>query len=181
MKKSQLFLSFTAILLAVLMLSFPVVALGGMDESASSIVPPDTTGGYYEEFTDPIPWEEEISTGVIGGGQIELQDYTVVTTAVVPDGVYALMNVGNNGLYMGVQQNLLEPGADVQQYAFGYSPADNFTRAGLFKIAQVGTTGRYTIRFMMNNLLTIYFDGNRLMPYIKKMYLLQQIKKNSLK
>jgi hypothetical protein len=113
MKKSQLFLSFTAILLAVLMLSFPVVALGGMDESASSIVPPDTTGGYYEEFTDPIPWEEEISTGVIGGGQVELQDYTVVTSSVVPDGVYAIENIGNADRWMGVQQNLLGNGANM--------------------------------------------------------------------
>ncbi|MBR2987044.1 MAG: RICIN domain-containing protein [Clostridia bacterium] len=157
--KNKGFISLTACMLAFLMLSFPVIALG-MDESASSAFVPDTSGGYYEEFTDPTPSDDDVIGGVIGGGQIELQDYTVITSSVVPDGVYALMNVGNNGLYMGVQQNILEPGAYVQQYAFGFSPADNFTRAGLFKIAQVGTTGRYTIRFMLNNLVTIYFDGS---------------------
>ena len=159
-KKFKTLLSFTAILLALLMLSFPVTALSGINDSASSAAPPDTTGGYYEEFTDPIPSDDEISTGVIGGGQVELQDYTVVTSSVVPDGVYAIENIGNADRWMGVQQNLLGNGANMQQYGFGTSPADTFTRAGLFKISKSSVTGYYIIRFMMNNLLTFDFDGN---------------------
>ena len=42
-KKFKTLLSFTAILLALLMLSFPVTALSGINESASSAAPPDTT------------------------------------------------------------------------------------------------------------------------------------------
>ena len=63
--KNKGFISLTACMLAFLMLSFPVIALG-MDESASSAFVPDTSGGYYEEFTDPTPSDDDVIGGVIG-------------------------------------------------------------------------------------------------------------------
>ena len=152
--KNKGFISLTACMLAFLMLSFPVIALG-MDESASSAFVPDTSGGYYEEFTDPTLSDDD----VIGGGQIELQDYTVITSSVVPDGVYAIENLGNANRWMDLQYNQLEPGARIQQYAYASSPAESFSRAGLFKISKSAVTGYYIIRLMMNNLLTFDFDG----------------------
>ncbi|MBR2987005.1 MAG: RICIN domain-containing protein [Clostridia bacterium] len=156
--KNKGFISLTACMLAFLMLSFPVIALG-MDESASSAFVPDTSGGYYEEFTDPTLSDDDVIGGVIGGGQIELQDYTVITSSVVPDGVYAIENLGNANRWMDLQYNQLEPGARIQQYAYASSPAESFSRAGLFKISKSAVTGYYIIRLMMNNLLTFDFDG----------------------
>ena len=158
MKKTNLRILSFILALVILSLSMPVFANDDVDNGTM-----DTSGEYIEDLT-PIPNDnlalEDISIGNNVGGEpsVELQDFTVITSTAVPDGVYALRNVGNGNLWMSVRANQLTAGGQMQQYNFGSSPADTFTRAGLFKITQVGTTGRYTIRFMMNNLLSIGFD-----------------------
>ncbi len=85
-------------------------------------------------------------------------------TCHIDDGVYCLENVGNTDRWMDVQYNSIEPEHYIQQYAYTCFPTTsvataNANRGGLFKISEVGDTGRYVIRLMTNNRLGICFDG----------------------
>ena len=82
----------------------------------------------------------------------------------IEDGVYALQNV-NTGLWMDTQYNSYESGKYAQQYNYSQCPADTFSRGGLFKIKQIGDTGRYTVRLMTNNLLTWNVNGGGFKSY----------------
>ncbi len=57
----------------------------------------------------------------------------------------------------------MEPGLHIQQYAYASSPADTFSRAGLFKISKKPGTDYYIIRSMLNNLLSFGFSGNEVL------------------
>ena len=72
----------------------------------------------------------------------------------IEDGVYAFSNNGNLGLWMDTQNNSYLSSKHAQQYAYTTCPADSFSRGGLFKVTQIGTSGRYIIRLMTNNCLT---------------------------
>jgi len=138
MKKNYLRIIF--ITLAILMLSIgiallSVTALDGDDSFTTGenemIWTPDSFDSSAIE--DELPSMGEINIG--GGATVTPQDFTVVT-GEISDGVYALRNVGNGQLWMGIERNYVTPGYHMQQYAFGYSPADEFTQAGLFKISK---------------------------------------------
>ncbi len=102
-----------------------------------------------------LPMEEITDNPSVGEGSAELQDYTVISSSIIPDGVYAIRNYANGNLWMGVQQNILVPGYHVQQYTFPSNPAEAYLPTGLFKITRVEGTRRYIIRWMMNNLITL--------------------------
>ena len=88
---------------------------------------------------------------------------SLITSNILPDGVYAIKNLGNLGLWMDTQYNSSDPGYHIQQYAFGTtSPTDTFSRSGLFKISQQGNTGRYVIRLMLNNKLSFGVQGGKI-------------------
>lgn len=95
----------------------------------------------------------------------ESNDYTYETSSrdVIPDGIYAFRNMGSTNRWMDVQRNLPTPGAHIQQYQFSSSPADNYAESGLFRVTQVGTTGRYIIRLMLNESLTFGFSGTEVL------------------
>ena len=95
----------------------------------------------------------------------ESNDYTYETSSrdVIPDGIYAFRNMGSTNRWMDVQRNLPTPGAHIQQYQFSSSPADNYAASGLFRVTQVGTTGRYIIRLMLNESLTFGFSGTEVL------------------
>ena len=78
----------------------------------------------------------------------------------LPDGIYAFENLGNRGRYMDVQQNQTVPGYHMQQYAFDISPSDSYSASGLYSVKQIGESGRYVIRLMLNTNLTFEFSGN---------------------
>ncbi|MBQ7365413.1 MAG: RICIN domain-containing protein, partial [Clostridia bacterium] len=138
-----------AVLLSFSLLSFPVTALV-----------PDTTGEDYEELTDPTLTEEFISSEtIIGGETAELQADEIVTSSYLSDGVYAFRNIGNGNLWMDLERNNISSSAHIQQYYSETPPTESFSKAMLFKITRIGTTNRYVVRLMMNNLLTFDFDG----------------------
>ena len=168
MKKNYLRIIF--ITLAILMLSIgiallSVTALDGDDSFTTGenemIWTPDSFDSSAIE--DELPSMGEINIG--GGATVTPQDFTVVT-GEISDGVYALRNVGNGQLWMGIERNYVTPGYHMQQYAFGYSPADEFTQAGLFKISKKPGTNSYIIRSMLNNRLSFGFVGTEVLTKI---------------
>ncbi len=82
---------------------------------------------------------------------------------IIPNGVYAFENVGNNGLWLDIQQDKYLPGYHMQQYAANGNPAQTFDRSCLFKITRRASTNSYIIRSMLNNRLTFYFSGNEVL------------------
>lgn len=89
--------------------------------------------------------------------------YETSSIDVIPDGIYAFRNMGSTNRWMDVERNLTTPGAHIQQYRFASSPADNYAESGLFRVTQVGTTGRYIIRLMLNESLTFGFSGTEVL------------------
>ncbi len=81
----------------------------------------------------------------------------------IQDGVYAFENVGNDGLWLDIQQDKYLPGYHMQQYAADGNPALTFDRSCLFKITRRESTNSYIIRSMLNNRLTFYFSGNEVL------------------
>ena len=78
----------------------------------------------------------------------------------IEDGIYAFENLGNDGLWLDIQQDKFLPGYHMQQHAADGNPAQTFDRSCLFKITRRGSTDSYIIRSMLNNRLTFYFSGN---------------------
>ena len=74
--------------------------------------------------------------------------------AFIPDGIYALKNVGNFDRWMDIQYGSTLPGHHMQQYAFGHSPTLNTDLHGLYSVRRVPNTSRYIIRAMINPNLT---------------------------
>lgn len=84
----------------------------------------------------------------------------------IPNGVYAFENIGNSenisdgSLWMDVRYDKTIPGYPIQQYKLSQSPAETFTRNSLFKVTQYEQTGKYTIRLMLNNILSFSIVSN---------------------
>ena len=167
MKKN--YLRMICVTLAILVLSImiailSVTALDGdeiavtSDEYEEVFTPLSSEGGLIE---DEIPSMCEITMGdIIGPSSPVAPD--AITTEEIPDGVYALKNVGNTNRWMDMEQNHVEPGKHIQQYAYSSSPATAFSRAGLFKISKKpGTTNLYIIRSMLNNRLSFEIKNNQ--------------------
>ena len=72
----------------------------------------------------------------------------------IEDGVYAFENIAYDGFWMDVNNNSYQSGASAIKSHYDDSPAGTFSRRALFKVTQIGTTGRYVVRLMTNNLLT---------------------------
>ena len=66
---------------------------------------------------------------------------------------------GNTNRWMDIQYDSTAAGYHIQHYDYGAVPTLNFNRGALFKFAQIGTTGRYVIRLMTNNLLSFCILG----------------------
>ena len=112
---------------------------------------------YEETFTDSVINQE----GNIASISSTYETYDRNT---IPDGIYAFKNLGNSNRWMDVQEDRTDPGYHMQQYAFSNeSPADFYKLSGLFKVTQVGQTGRYIIRLMLNTNLTFAFSGNEVL------------------
>jgi len=158
MKKHHLQL-ISLILAAVLICSsLPVMA---QDKTVSSI---DASDAIVEKT------DVSVSTLISRGSVVSsVNSYETVTSAVLPDGVYALKNLGNSGLYMDVEQNIYIAGYHVQQYAYSPSPTESFSRGGLFKITKDTETDYYIIRSMLNNRMSFGFSGNEVITkYIRE-------------
>lgn len=87
-------------------------------------------------------------------------EYEVTT---VPDGVYALGNIGNGGLWMDVQHSSTDPGAHMQQYEYTPDPISMGDPSGQFKITRVSGTNRYIIRSMLNQNLSFGISGTEVL------------------
>ena len=77
-----------------------------------------------------------------------VSEASAITSEVVPSGVYALRNV-RSGYYLNVSS--YEEGTYVMVEDLGHVPSSAAERAYMFRIEQIGTTGRYAIRTMSNN------------------------------
>lgn len=184
MKKTSI--RFLAILLTVFLLVsiFPLslfAANSSEDPPLNSSLPDESATPTEEESSqDRFPEESsaEVSQTEITGSLIPEEEpapdgastpnrapaaaasFTTLSETVLPDGIYAFRNLGNTNRWMDVEQNRTTPGYHIQQYAYSASPAEEYGAAGLFKVTQVGTTGRYIIRLMLNTNLTFGFSGD---------------------
>ena len=168
MKKNYVritFVTLAILVLSIIIALLSVTALDGDEIAVTSseygdiLIPVSSEGGLIE---GEQPSMGEITMGeLIGPTSPIAPNATSVTSSVdFSDGVYALRNIGNGQLWMGIEQNYVTPGYHMQQYAFGYSPADNFTQAGLFKITRVPNTNRFIIRSLLNNCLSFGFEDS---------------------
>ena len=86
----------------------------------------------------------------------------------IEEGVYALENLRNTGMWMDTYFNSYERNKNAQQYDYSSSPADSFSRGGLFKVTKTAVDGQYVIRLMTNNLLTWEVQSDN---YVKSDYI----------
>ena len=148
-KSNKLLLTLTAILLTISFVATPVTALVPITTSDPAIENTETPSSDTAIF-------EELGSRQEGNTRATSE---IVTSTYLDDGVYAFRNIGNGDLWMDLEQNIYSQSAHIQQCYYASSPADIFERAALFKITRVGTTNRYIVRLMMNNLLTFDFSG----------------------
>lgn len=150
-KQYRISLVLIAILLSLTFISTPITALA-----------PITTGEEgFEDLESPTlseePSFEEFGDSKDTGTRAATE---IVTSIYLEDGVYAFRNIGNGDLWMDLEQNIINQSAHIQQCYYASPPTEIFERAALFKVTRVGTSSRYIIRLMMNNLLTFDFvDG----------------------
>ena len=168
--KYRIFLILTAVLLCFSFISTPITALvptaaSGEASDIENKTPittsgdeakiketPVTTGDVYyiEKETPTEEWfsEESTADSTTRGNDEKVESLPLTS------GVYAFRNIGNGSLWMDLQENIISYSAHIQQCNYATPPTELFERAALFKITRVGTTNRYIIRLMMNNLLT---------------------------
>lgn len=107
-----------------------------------------------EEETEVFYEEYEIENSAMSappltpiGGVAESNALTVL-----PDGVYAIENVGNDNYFMTVEGGYDVAGFRIVQQNYSSStPLTNFSRSSLFKVSRIGNTDQYVIRSMLNN------------------------------
>ena len=171
MKKQKL-LCVTSLVLSAMMLIFslPIAAspMGDVtaeDLTATEAVLEETTQSTENTVIDRLSGKEELTEAetnanarVSAGGYYS---YTNVTR--IPNGVYALQNYGNSGLWMDIEGDSTEAGMHMQQFAYSTSPADGSSLAGLYRITQYGDTDRYIIRAMLNESLSFGIVGNEVL------------------
>ena len=149
-KTYRIFLSVISVLLVLTFVSSPITAL----------VPITTEEEGFEELESPTLSDgsvfEELGESKGAGTRAATE---IVTSTYLEDGVYAFRNIGNGNLWMDLEQNIISQSAHIQQCYYATPPTEIFERAALFKITRVGTTSRYIIRLMMNNLLSFDYVG----------------------
>ena len=107
-----------------------------------------------EEETEEFCEEFEVEDSAISAPPMtqigDVADPNALT--FLPDGVYAIENVGNDNYYMSVEGGYTVAGYNMVQekYSSG-TPLTDFSRVSLFKISRVGNTNQYVIRSMLNN------------------------------
>ena len=182
MTKIKLFSVFLAVLLLMSTVSSsafeyaPEENLGTehSETTAPAEIEAETGSGTEETETEEIEtvifeYSEDVggnpNARVIPPGMEDLQppesDSTteIVTSAILPDGVYAIESVYAPDLWVDVNSTT-SAGIQVwQDYHYSY-PTNTFTRSALFKIKYVSTTQSYIIRLMTNNMLTLGFDDS---------------------
>lgn len=153
-----------------------ILIFEGMSVVAFAADSDDTTVGTEVDtgmlVPEPSDAEDEIieSDVIISPPSVSVEDReqvstTATTTQAIPDGIYALRNAGNAGLYMDTQYDASSPGYKLQQYAYSQSPVKTlseggFANGGVFKVSYRSDLGTYVIRSMTNNLLSYKFSGN---------------------
>lgn len=109
--------------------------------------------------TKPILNEDEyVDTGQ-DSDVSEQSDYSSQEVTGLPDGIYAFENL-DSGFFMTVSDSSTVAGSDVLQVQYDSSPATVYNAAALFKVTQVGTTGKYVIRLLLNNNLTLGINNS---------------------
>ncbi len=163
MKRQYLRSAFSIFLL--LALSFALVPVGALQNDGEFTTDFEASTALQNDIIDVV---EETFISDNERDAFAENDVSAITTSTsytgvnrnnIPDGVYALQNYGNSGLWMDIERNLTTAGAHVQQCTYSTSPANVGGAYGLFKITQVGTTGRYIIRLLLNTNLSFGFDG----------------------
>ena len=83
-------------------------------------------------------------------------------TSNLPNGVYAIRGANYTSRWMTVENDSVLAGSHLQQMYSTDLPTATaiFDRSSLFKICQVGDTGRFIIRSMLNSNLTLTISGN---------------------
>lgn len=168
MKKFLAFVSFV-LFVSIFVSILPLSAFA--DDSGSGMALDIPEGSFYDanktsvQIENSRSFSEEIAynssqTFIQNAGSNSSHATSILGTTVV-DGIYAFKNIGNTNIWMDIEQDMDSAGYHMQQYSFGgISPAESFTRSGLFKVTQVGATGRYVIRSMLNNLLSFGYEND---------------------
>ena len=85
-------------------------------------------------------------------------------TYTLPSGVYAFENANLNDYWISVKDDDCLAGNLMQYEQSAIDPTDSdvFDRSRLFKVTQIGTLQRYTIRSMLNNNLSFNIVGDKI-------------------
>ena len=137
MKKKKFLCMLSLVLLLVMLVG--IIPIYG--EPIDSVVSPFER---ETEIDEPMISQEielaEISIGTNANTRSSSYSYQTVTK--IPNGVYALQNYGNEGLWMDIEGDSTTPGMHMQQYAYTTSPAVGSALTGLYRITQYGNTDR---------------------------------------
>ncbi len=117
----------------------------GTEKEKYEAVLPDGVESY--EFTSASSQQSNNSSPVLA------------VTDTIADGVYCF---ASSLVYrwMSIENESYQAGKHVQHTYSTTNPTQTFSKAMLFKISQVGTTGRYIIRSMINNNLSFGISGS---------------------
>ena len=128
--------------------------------------PPSQLGTATDDAV-PIPdnetyYEYGSTSDLLSGSSANTRSssYEFFGTNIIPDGVYALQNLGNTARWVDIQYDSTTAGARVQQYAYGSTPAEGSSNSGLYKITRRASTGTYIIRLMLNQNLSFGVSGS---------------------
>lgn len=129
-----------------------------MTSSVNVFAEEDTTDGQINDEPLIADYPEgvvENNTPSLSTEPIETENNILASTAVIEDGVYAIMSYSNTNRWITIEDDSPWEDANVQQEYSATYPTTSFDRSSLFKISRVGTTDRYIIRSMINNRMTI--------------------------
>ena len=138
------------ILLAVLMSVVQTVAL-------SSDVPDES-----EELVSSEPTGAD-KTATIQQDADSIASVFRLAANQIPDGIYTFQNLGNLGFWMDIRRNSEYAGYNLQQYKFTNKPENDEIASRKFRVTQVGQTGRYIIRSLLNTNLSFGFVGDEVL------------------
>ena len=163
-KKSYYRLFSVLLSLVMIVLSVPMTVAAEEDERSSIIADNNiNVESTLVHDIDEIALKEQqaeeakqaLSESQVNSSNVELLSSTPITSDVIPDGIYAIKNVGNPTMYFDTRGDSPMSGRYMQQYAYATNPSQttssNLAKGGLFKIQRVGTTNKYIVRLMTNN------------------------------
>ncbi|MBO5882925.1 MAG: RICIN domain-containing protein [Clostridia bacterium] len=169
MKKFLAFVSFV-LFVSIFVSILPLSAFA--DDSGNDMALDVPEGSFYDanktsvqienshSFSEEIPYNNS-QTFIQNVGNSSNNTIMSISGTSIANGIYAFKNIDDANSWMDIEQDMDSAGYHMQQYSFGgISPAESFTRSGLFKVTQVGATGRYVIRSMLNNLLSFGYEND---------------------